>query len=79
MIAPAADLGMRVTLALATPAAAQEAVDLTQSSAWANEQAGALTALSPQDGWFVLDGGVRFRRVAGDGTGPAPRCATWSA
>jgi FKBP-type peptidyl-prolyl cis-trans isomerase FkpA len=61
-----------LTLTLATPAAAQEAQDITQSSAWANSQLGALYALSPSDGWFELDGGVRFRRTAGDGTGPAP-------
>ncbi|MES2698715.1 MAG: FKBP-type peptidyl-prolyl cis-trans isomerase [Pseudomonadota bacterium] len=61
-----------VALAIATPAAAQERVDLSQSSAWANSQLGALYALSPADGWYELDGGVRFRRTAGDGTGPAP-------
>ncbi|MEO5708008.1 MAG: FKBP-type peptidyl-prolyl cis-trans isomerase [Alteraurantiacibacter sp.] len=59
-------------LTLTTPAAAQERVDLSQSSAWANSQLAALYALSPAEGWYELDGGVRFRRVAGDGTGPAP-------
>jgi FKBP-type peptidyl-prolyl cis-trans isomerase len=59
-------------LAVSAPAAAQEAVDLSQSSAWANSQLSALYALSPADGWYELDGGVRFRRTAGDGTGPAP-------
>ena len=56
----------------ATPAFAQERVDVTQSSAWFNRQQSALSELSPENGWTILDGGVRFRRVAGDGTGPAP-------
>jgi FKBP-type peptidyl-prolyl cis-trans isomerase len=56
----------------ATPAFAQERVDVTQSSAWFNRQQSALSELSPEDGWTILEGGVRFRRVAGDGTGPAP-------
>ncbi|MXO72684.1 FKBP-type peptidyl-prolyl cis-trans isomerase [Alteraurantiacibacter buctensis] len=56
----------------ATPAMAQEARDITQDSAWANDQLSALYALTPEDGWYVLDGGVRMRRTAGDGTGPAP-------
>lgn len=43
-----------------------------QSSAWFNQQQSALHELSPDDGWATLEGGVRFRRTAGDGTGPAP-------
>ena len=58
--------------AAATPAAAQTREELSQSSAWANSQLSALYALSPADGWTELDGGVRFRRTGGDGTGPAP-------
>ena len=57
---------------IAGPATAQERQDVTQSSAWFNRQQSALSELSPEDGWTILEGGVRFRRVAGDGTGPAP-------
>jgi FKBP-type peptidyl-prolyl cis-trans isomerase FkpA len=56
----------------AAPSAAQQRQDITQSSAWFNRQQSALAELSPEDGWATLEGGVRFRRVAGDGTGPAP-------
>jgi FKBP-type peptidyl-prolyl cis-trans isomerase FkpA len=60
----------------AAPALAQESAptreEIAQSSAWFNRQQAALAALSPADGWTILAGGVRFRRVAGDGTGPAP-------
>jgi FKBP-type peptidyl-prolyl cis-trans isomerase FkpA len=60
---------------IAAPAAAQTQPapqDITQSAAWFNSQQAALLALTPADGWHELDGGVRFRRTAGDGTGPAP-------
>ncbi len=64
------------TLLLATPALAQDEgevpFDITQSSAWFNRQQAALAAAQPADGWYILEGGVRFRRIAGDGTGPAP-------
>lgn len=62
--------------ALATnPALAQnneEAFDITQSSAWYNQQQAALAGLTAADGWTTLEGGVKFRRTGGDGTGPAP-------
>ena len=65
-----------IAAAVATlPAHAQERTvpqDLTQSAEWFNSQQAALLALSPADGWHELEGGVRFRRTAGDGTGPAP-------
>jgi FKBP-type peptidyl-prolyl cis-trans isomerase FkpA len=57
---------------VATPALAQEREDITQSSAWFNRQQSALAELSAADGWTTLEGGVRFRRTAGDGSGPAP-------
>ncbi len=65
-----------VTALCATPALAQEngltREEIAQSAAWFNSQQAALAALSPADGWTILAGGVRFRRIAGDGTGPAP-------
>jgi FKBP-type peptidyl-prolyl cis-trans isomerase FkpA len=57
---------------IATPAIAQEREDITQSSAWFNRQQSALAELSPDQGWTTLQGGMRFRRVAGEGTGPGP-------
>jgi FKBP-type peptidyl-prolyl cis-trans isomerase len=54
----------------ASPALAQE--DITQSSAWFNRQQSALAELSSDQGWTTLQGGMRFRRTAGNGTGPAP-------
>lgn len=57
---------------VATPALAQQREDITQSSAWFNRQQSALAELSAADGWTTLEGGVRFRRTAGDGSGPAP-------
>ena len=61
-------------LLLATPALAQDAPESGPGSlAWHNEQQAALHALDPADGWTTLDGGVRWRRIDGDGSGPAPK------
>ncbi len=60
-------------LALAFPAAAQDAPASGPGSlAWHNDQQAALHSLDAEDGWSVLEGGLRWRRIAGDGTGPAP-------
>lgn len=66
---------LAASAAIALPASAQESegnFDITQSSAWFNQQQSALASLTPEDGWSTLEGGVKFRRTAGDGTGPAP-------
>lgn len=62
------------TALLAAPAAAQEAAAAPAPGtlAWHNAQQTALHGLRAADGWSVLDGGVRFRRTGGDGTGGAP-------
>ena len=63
-------------LTLANPAAAQGAPpDDTRTTAWHNQQQEALHSRTQADGWYTLDGGVKFRRIAGDGTGPAPTVA----
>jgi len=54
---------------LTSPASAQ---DRSNDAAWHNQQQTALHSRRATDGWAVLEGGVRFRRVGGDGTGPAP-------
>ncbi|MHA6317764.1 FKBP-type peptidyl-prolyl cis-trans isomerase [Altererythrobacter sp. CAU 1778] len=72
---------MRSALALAaalfaTPAAAQDAApDRSQDAAWHNGQQAALAALSPADGWQFIEGGLRWRRIQGDGVGPKPSVA----
>lgn len=58
---------------LGTATAAQaQAENPAQSSAWHNAQQAALHSPSAEDGWYRLDGGVLFRRIAGDAAGPAP-------
>ncbi len=66
---------LAVTAIAASPVLAQdegELFDITQSSAWFNQQQAALASLAAADGWTTLEGGVKFRRTGGDGTGPAP-------
>ncbi len=64
-------------LCLATPAVAQDAPAEPEPGApgsleWHNTQQAALHTLSTEDGWYRLDNGIMFRRVSGDGSGPAP-------
>ena len=57
-------------------AAAQQApVDRSQDSAWLNAQSAALASRQAKDGWYWLEGGVLWRRVAGDGSGSHPTVA----
>lgn len=46
--------------------------DPTQDAAWHNNQQLALASLKGSDGWQVLDGGLRWRRIKGDGSGKHP-------
>lgn len=60
---------------LAAPAAAQEAAsppDRSQDIAWHNAQQAHIAALKPAEGWRYLPGGLKWRRIAGDGTGAKP-------
>ena len=64
-------------LALALPGAAvaQEAGAAEQPThdlAWYNTQQLAIAELKPEDGWHILPGGLKYRRLSGDGTGPKP-------
>ena len=60
-------------LLLAAPLSAQSAEDApVYDEAWHNRQQLALAELRAEDGWQVLPGGLRWRRVAGDGTGLMP-------
>lgn len=60
---------------VATPALAQDeapAVDHSQDMAWQTAQQAYLAALKAEDGWRYLPGGLKWRRIAGDGSGAHP-------
>lgn len=63
-------------LAVASPAAAQDAAQpepgAPGSLEWHNTQQAALHTRTREDGWATLEDGIKFRRIEGDGTGPAP-------
>jgi FKBP-type peptidyl-prolyl cis-trans isomerase FkpA len=46
--------------------------DRSQDMAWVSAQQSALATRAAQPGWQTLDGGLLWRRVSGDGTGPHP-------
>jgi FKBP-type peptidyl-prolyl cis-trans isomerase len=48
------------------------AEDHSQDTAWQNRQMLALASLKPADGWRSLEGGLRWRRIKGDGSGKHP-------
>lgn len=56
-------------------AVAQTAPDVAQDSAWHNRQQIALAELKQADGWRPLERGLRWRRIAGDGSGAHPSVA----
>jgi FKBP-type peptidyl-prolyl cis-trans isomerase len=57
----------------ASPGSAQDApAGPSQDAAWHNRQMLALAERQASDGWGYLDGGVLWRRVAGDGVGARP-------
>lgn len=63
---------------MAAPALAQDtapAPDRSQDIAWHSAQWAYLTGLDPAGGWQNLPGGLRWRRIAGDGTGAHPTVA----
>ena len=57
---------------VAAPACAQEAPDSSQDTAWHNRQMLAIASLKQEEGWRVLPGNIRWRRIAGDGRGAHP-------
>src|SRR6188768_4459070 len=58
----------------ASPAPAQDAAapGPSQDAAWHNRQMLALAERQASDGWGYLEGGLLWRRVAGDGSGARP-------
>ena len=62
-----------VAVLLPASALAQgEAAGPSQDSAWHNAQQAALASRQASDGWLWLEGGLLWRRVAGDGSGKHP-------
>ncbi len=61
---------LALTLLLAQPAAAPP--PLERDADYHNRQIAYLLALSPAEGWRSTASGLRYRRVAGAGTGPRP-------
>ena len=60
---------------VSAPAVAQDqppAVDRSQDIAWHNAQQAYIAALKQEDGWRPLPGGLKWRRVVGDGSGARP-------
>lgn len=61
------------SLLAAAPAAAQTEPPAQQvTTAWLNRQAGALAERNAGNGWNVTASGLRWRRIAGSGSGPRP-------
>lgn len=69
-------LALALTLAASAPATAQDsapvATDRSQGLAWHNTQQAHIAALKQADGWRPLTGGLKWRRIAGDGSGAKP-------
>ena len=62
-------------LALSCAAIAQDDATTDQPAhdlAWHNRQQAAIAELKAEDGWQVLPGGLKWRRLAGDGSGQKP-------
>jgi FKBP-type peptidyl-prolyl cis-trans isomerase len=55
----------------AQPPEAKEAAP-SQGTAWLNRQMSALAARHSGTGWYVTPSGLRWRRIAGDGSGARP-------
>lgn len=66
-LAGAAVLGVTVAGAVQDKAA-----DRSQDIGWMNGQQAYLAGLKAEDGWQAMPGGLKWRRVAGSGTGAKP-------
>lgn len=69
----AATLALGAALIAAAAAVAQDAPPAEpRDTAWHNAQQSALAARANQPGWQPLEGGLLWRRTAGDGSGARP-------
>lgn len=57
---------------VAVAVAAQQVPERSQDAAWHNRQELAIAQLKAADGWRGLPGNIRWRRIAGDGSGKRP-------
>lgn len=64
-----------LALLWSTSACAQRGADPSQDPDWPLRQQKALTGLNASDGWQTAQGGVRWRRIKGDGSGAHPTVA----
>lgn len=72
----AATLALGAALIAAAAAMAQPVASApghSQDLAWMNAQQAALAERAAQSGWQALEGGVLWRRTAGDGSGAHPK------
>ncbi len=65
-------VGVLVACAAGLAVAQTSRPDTSQDASWHNKQMLALAQLKPADGWQPLAGGLRWRRVKGDGSGKHP-------
>lgn len=72
MIDRLALLAVAGAVAMGAAAIAQGPGDKSQDMAWMSAQQAALSGLKASDGWQWLDGGLAWRRIAGDGSGRHP-------
>ena len=68
-------LGLAIAASGAAVLAQDRAPDYSQDIAWQQQQQTALHSRNSADGWTVMDGGLRWRRIAGDGVGEKPSVA----
>ena len=62
-----------VAVAISAAVAQGDPPDRSQDIAWMSAQQSYFATLKAEDGWRYADGGLYWRRVAGDGEGPRPR------
>lgn len=62
---------LAIGVLMLVPALAQQP-DPAQDAAWHNAQQAALASLKAEDGWRALQGGLQWRRTAGNGQGARP-------
>ena len=65
-------VALAAALAATSATAQDDPAGPSQDAGWHNKQMLALAERQASDGWSYLPGGLLWRRVAGDGTGPRP-------
>lgn len=65
-------LGLAAAASGAAVLAQERGPDTAQDRAWHQQQQTALHGRTQADGWQVMQGGLRWRRIEGEGVGPKP-------